>query len=288
MKIGRSRTLKSAKYLQKRRKKTILITSLSIFIVLISIFIVILILHFSFFNIKNIEIRGIETLTNEEIIPMINESLLGNYLYSIPRTSLFFYPKHEIQSTILDKFKKINTLEIHLVSWNTLRLDIAEREAKAMVCDGFDDNSNCFLVDKTAYIFDKSSDSTYFKYYMTSNATSTAIGSNFLTQEKFDGLQKLVHDIEMVGISINGLLVGDDGSYELYIENSDKSTAVVYFDDRNSFDKTTNNLITFWQNSLNKKIGLQTIPNFDYINLRFGNNIYYLIKNESEKIQNKI
>jgi hypothetical protein len=261
---------------------------LSVFSSILAIIIIVLALRISFFQIQNIEIQGIETLTNEEIIPTVNELLVGNYLHIIPVTNILFYPKSQIQSMLLEKFKKISKLKIHLINWNTLKLEIVERKPKIIVCDGFDDTVNCFLADETAYVFDVATDSTYFKYYVTNNATSTAIGNQFLTQVRFDELQKLVHDISMAGINVKGLLVGDEGSYELYIENKDTSTAVVYFDDRNSFDKTASNLIVFWQNSLSKKIGLQSVPNFDYINLRFGNNIYYLIKNESEKIQDKI
>lgn len=147
-----------------------------------------------------------------------------------------------------------------------------------MICDGFredEEGEHCSFADKQGIIFEKvatSSDKIYFKYY----------SSNEINQDKFIQLQNFVKNVENSGIIATGLLLSEDGSYELYIKNVDQSTAVVYFDDRTSLDKVVSNLSVFWKNSLNKKIGSDLIPNFEYINLRFGNNIFYHIKNNKE------
>ena len=66
-----------------------------------------------------------------------------------------------------------------------------------------------------------------------------------------------------------------NGNFELYIKNKDQSITVVYFDDRTPFDKTAENFLAFWQSAQDKKLGLTVVPTFDYINLRFGNNVFY-------------
>ena len=82
-------------------------------------------------------------------------------------------------------------------------------------------------------------------------------------------LQDFVKGVRASGISTLGILIGEEGSYELYIKNRDLSTAVVYFDDRIPFESTMSNLLAFWDNKE---------ANYNYINLRFGNNIFYSLK----------
>ena len=61
----------------------------------------------------------------------------------------------------------------------------------------------------------------------------------------------------------------------MFIKNTQKDSEItVYFDDRSPFDSTLQNLLTFWQDSIENKKATST-PAFDYINLRFGNTVYY-------------
>ena len=74
------------------------------------------------------------------------------------------------------------------------------------------------------------------------------------------------------------MLINENGAYELYAKNKDNSEAIIYFDDRSSLRKTSSNLIAFWNDSQIIKKGATTALMFDYINLRFGNNNFYVTK----------
>ena len=118
---------------------------------------------------------------------------------------------------------------------------------------------------------------------MNTSSSSVAIGSIFLNKDRFAKLQQFISELNSTIIDATGLLIGDDGSYELYIKNPDGSSGVVYFDDRTPLENTKSNLLVFWQNALDKKIGLTHMPSFEYVNLRFGKNIFYLIKTDNAK-----
>lgn len=272
MKIGRSRTLKSTKYLEKRRKQLILNISLISIISLVFIAFLISLTWLPFLQIKNIKIGGLITLDNIELQKQISDELAGKYGYVIPKSNYLFYPADKIIKKISTNYK-VESVEVETSHMSDLNVDVVERIPEVMVCDGFrEDQESCFFADKTGYVFDKVSplyDGDYVKYYLNTNLDSIQLGNIFMDQARFNELQKFTTNLLISGIKSSGILISEDKSYELYIENRNEGTAVIYFDDRIPFDKTFSNLIAFWQNSKD---------DFEYINLRFGNNIFYRIK----------
>lgn len=284
MNIGRIRTLQSPKYANKKRKKLIFLVFVSISLIFILLILLILVLHLSLFKINSINISGADSVSIQNIEKTVKSSIDGSYLYIIPRSSFIFYPKSEIRNILINDYPEIKDLDIKIKGLTNLNIDIDERKPEVIVCEGFRNDENdggCYYSDAGGFVYGKAAsttDSNYFKYYVNQNSTTTIMGSYFTRGTKFIELQKFIRDIANSGIKANGILVSDDNSYELYIENFDESDAIVYFDDRTSFDKTLSNLVVFWKNVVNKKIGLSVVPNFDYINLRFGNNVFYLVK----------
>lgn len=284
MNIGRIRTLQSPKYANKKRKKLIFLVSTICISIVILLIIIILSLHISTFRINSISISGADSTSVNSIEKKVMELLEGNYIYIIPKSSFVVYPKSEIKKVLVAQYPEIKDIDIELNGLSGLNISLNERKPEVVVCEGFkddEDTSDCYYADAKGFVFSRIASSTqqnYFKYYVNSNSTTTILGNVFTKDTKFLELQRLIKNINNSGIKVNGILISDDGSYEMYIENMDKSDAIVYFDDRTPFDKTLSNLVIFWKNSVGKKIGLSEVPNFDYINLRFGNNVFYLIK----------
>lgn len=274
MKIGRLSTLQSAKYLQKKKKQRILTITIYSIASLIVILAILLSFKLSFLRVTNISANDTLNIKSEEVKKDVLDMVSGNYYFIIPKDSYFFLSKEKIKNKIVDDFKRIDTIEIKNKGTTGLEIEITERQPEVMICDGFredEEGEHCSFADKQGIIFEKvatSSDKIYFKYY----------SSDEIDKDKFLQLQDFVKNVENSGIIATGLLLSEDGSYELYIKNVDQSIAVVYFDDRSSLDKVVSNLSVFWKNSINKKIGSDSIPNFEYINLRFGNNVFYHIK----------
>ena len=281
MKFGRSRTLQSQKYLQKKRKKFIVNTSISATVLLLIFISIILLLRLSFFRINTIGLSNVQSINQDEIKSIAQNHLTGDYLLVFPRNNFLFYPKKEISTSLLSHFKKIDSLKIKVQGLSTLVIDVAERAPSVIMCDGFKDDTDnkCSYADKMGYVYDERPATTtkeYFTYY-----------SNIqIPEEKFLQLQNFVSNLANYGIKSTGMLVGEDGSNELYVKNMDESIAIIYFDDRVPLEKTLSNFISFWQSSLEKKIGSNQKSNFEYINFRFGNNIFYLLKqNDTRKTQ---
>ena len=273
----RTRTLQSPKYLQKKRKKTTIKVFLSVVCILFVITAFVLFLRLPFFQITTVKLEKPGSLPAGELEAKALAATKGNYLYVIPRSFSFLYPKDDMTVAVMDAYKKIDSMRIVRKSFSTLEITVSERVPEAIVCEGFreeDELDECFFADKDGFIFTESpgfSDGVYSRYYVNSDSNKLALGTNFIDQAGFRALQAFVSGIRANGISTLGMLIGSAGSYDLYIKNMDQSTAVVYFDDRIPLDDTMSNLIAFWDNTKAK-------GNFDYINLRFGNNVFYSFK----------
>ncbi|MEK7213742.1 MAG: hypothetical protein AAB637_01325 [Patescibacteria group bacterium] len=279
-----SRALQSPKYLKKKRRRTAITVILFVLCLIAIIIAIVYVLRSPFLQISSINIKGVTTLNSEEIKGKVLEVLSGDYFSIIPRTSVLFYPKKSIKNILFESYKQIEKIDINRKDVSNLEINIMEYKPIALVCEGFYednvDDSNCFLVNKDGYVFAKSVSSSVslFHYYIETDKGDDIIGLNFIDSNRFKELQKFIENISNSGIPILGMLINENGAYELYAKNKDNSEAIIYFDDRSSLRKTSSNLIAFWNDSQIIKKGATTALMFDYINLRFGNNIFYVTK----------
>lgn len=279
-----SRTLQSPKYLKKKRRKTAITVTLFILCFIAIIITIVYILRSPFLQISSMNIKGVSTLNTEEIKGKILSALSGDYFSVIPRSSVLFYPKKSIKNTLSESYKQIEKIDINRKDVSNLEVNIVEYRPIALICEGFYEeninNGNCFFANKDGYVFAKSisSPASIFHYYIETDKGDGIIGLNFIDSNRFKELQRFIESISNSGIPISGMLIGENGAYELYVKNKDNSEAIIYFDDRSPFGKTSSNLIAFWNDSQIIKKGATTTPIFDYINLRFGNNIFYVTK----------
>lgn len=282
----RSRSLHSSKQLQKKRKKNIVLASVISTCIIILLILFVLILRLNFLQISSIEVKGATTFNSGELEQRVL-ALLSNdaYLYVIPKSNSLLYPKSVLEKNLTDSYKKIDSLEISHKNLKTLAINIVEKNPSALVCEGFheeiDQDENCFFADSTGYVFAKApqfSNGVYIRYYITTDIGDSIIGTSFIDKNLFNSLQKFAETAQKAFIQPLGILIGTQGDYEMYSKNSDDSEMTTYFNDRNPFEKTASNLVAFWNDSKIKKKGATTVPIFDSINLRFGNNVFYVIK----------
>ncbi len=281
------RGIHSQKFTEKRRKKKQAV----LFLFLLCFFTIsaslILLLRASFLQIKTVTVEGTTHAPAAAVSAAALASLgTGSYLHLIPFSNIFFYRKNAITTSVTNDFKEIKSLSIHRDGLAGLKLSITERTPAAIVCAGFRDDTNddsnhndCYLSDDQAYVFaHESASSTEFAalnhYYVPSAAGTTTIGQNFVSKDRFTQLQDFWKGALRGGLLPLGILLSDNGQYEMYVKGGRDGETTIYFDDRSAFEKTLENLLAFWQNSL-RTTSATTTPAFDYINLRFGNTVYY-------------
>ena len=292
-----TRTHHSKKFAEKKRKKMIVLICAATLFGGVAITAFAFLVRAPFLQVHTVVVEGSTFVPKEKIEAATLASLSGNYFHIVPFGSTLFLSKSRIRDSITHSFKELQDFSIHRTGLSQITLSLEERVPAAIVCAGFRDDSvddTCFWSDKHGYVFNSlasttetlattASDSSfsnfslkdYDHYYIPTDAGDIKIGENFIEEKTFQNLEKFVKGAAKGGLFPLGVLVGDNGEYEMYIQNKkDPSEVTIYFDDHAPFDTTLSNLLTFWQNpSTGKKA--TTTESFDYINLRFGNTVYY-------------
>lgn len=263
----------SPRYIKRKRKRMFATILLGVVCCATVFSFVTLSLRSSLFEINTISVHGLDSALNNEIQEKIRP-LVSN---------IFIIPKSEIERIIKENFKNVETLEISRAGLREIAISLQGRTTAAVVCPGFreeGEKNECYASDSSGFIFSLISTSTpqnHLNHYYVPETGSTTPGSNFISTECFRELEKFMNQSRLGGLAPLGILIGENGDYEMYVKNrKGDSEVTIYFDDNAPFDETLSNLLTFWQdpgNAKNKKA--TTTRSFDYINLRFGNAVYY-------------
>lgn len=293
----RSRALESSKFAEKRRKK--LIGRIVIFILIVAVILglAVLVLRIPFIQISTIEVVGADPAIVDQVNEVTKQNLLDSYLKVIPKSNIIFYPEDEIRKDLVSNFKNIKSISIKRGGLSSLKITIHDREKAIIVCDGFrgeieNVDQKCFFADKSGYVFSKLASSTavssdnYMRYYVFGDKGGKIVGTSFMDTLKFAEVNKFVEGSIKSGIVPLGVLINENNQYEMYVESGIKrdtnststiSEITVYFDDKIPLEITLSNFVAFWNETFLSPKASTTL-NFNYINLRYGNTIFYSTK----------
>ncbi|MSR78789.1 MAG: hypothetical protein EXS59_01440 [Candidatus Taylorbacteria bacterium] len=295
--IGRSNTLKSAR-LRSRHKK--------IFVWKISLVLLCLVMIWTgtswTFNrsaivIQKFEIFGTEDVLSSDIASTAEKLLLGEYLFTIPRSSIFFYPKRNIESTILKEYPRVEKVSIGFSNFHTISISIKERGTGALWCNllkvetGLSiekELDDCYLLDRNGYIFEKldpskSSTSEVLKMMLSSHYPSVIkfyggvtgeniIGQSYGTSVEFDAKLSFASRLEEIGLIPLLFRERSDGAEEVMLVGGTR----LIFLPKAGFDTILANLLTVITDP--DFGGINKADKVDYFDLRFGSKVIYRSK----------
>lgn len=286
--------LNSPKLLElKKKKRKILIRK--IILVLLGVLIILIGLSFlskiKKLNISEVEISGNKVIDTEAIKEAVDRELYSKYLWLFPKTNLFLYPKTKIKNKLAEQFKRLKDINISIENRKTLTIKVTERIPEYTWCGTTPplDNLNnlresCYFLDKEGFIFDEApyfSGEVYFKFY---------------------GRVDLDADGNPAGIYLAKGYFSKIISFKDLLKEMDLSPAVIYIQDGEDIkvflSKTKASLMgpellfkkdaDFARVAENLKAAISTEPlksklkneyyNLEYIDLRFGNKVYYKFK----------
>lgn len=264
---------------KRRRKKRIL---LSIGIGLIVIIALLLagggmyVLRLPVFQLTTITISGNSVTETSDIQKTVRSVLSGTYVWIIPKTNTFVYPENKIESQIVSTYPRITNARVHRVGTQTLDIDIEERTPFALWCQSED--SNCYFLDGTGYIYAPapSFSGAVYSTFIGGIGTSSPIGTTLMSPDHLSNLISFSKAVSNLGLMSKAIVLDEDNNYEILLESGGR----ILFNDDISFDKILKNLETIVTNpklSLNSEKGLQ---NLEYINLRFGDKVFFKMKEE--------
>lgn len=274
-----SKSFKSEK-LQKRRRK-IIISRIIFFIVLILSFwgFLFTVSALPVINISEITVFGAETLAPSNLTLLAEKALFGRYFFTIPRSNIFFYPKARIRDILLETFPRLSRASVHFNNFHAIKISVSERSPVAQFCRlstetiKTGNTESCFFLDGNGFAFSAalasaSTTETLIKFYGIFSEENP-IGKTFGSTgelSRFLNFSESLRSLDLPPLAFNRR---PDGAFEATVSGGMR----LIFDEEDNFQSVLSNLQSIITDpDLRRTSPLSSI---DYIDLRFGNKIFY-------------
>lgn len=260
-------------------KREVLIVKIGFFVLLFLLILSLLIYlsRISRFHLNKIIIEGNSVTLESEIKETILRNTAGYYFKMFPRKNIFIYPKSRIKEDLMEEFKRIKSVELSIEDTEELHITIKEREPDTLWC-GLKkvDKSDCYFVDKDGYVYSKApnfSGDVFFKVYGEVNGGGP-IGGQFLQQSKYQSLLFFKSAIEEALLKPVAVFKSIDGDMEIYLDDDSR---IIYNLEQDINRLATDLALILKNDSFLKEMAEKGTP-LDYVDLRFGNKVYYKFK----------
>jgi len=292
------RNVLNSKHLEelKRKKRRILRIKIIFFVFIFIIFIIGLVFlsRWKNINIDTITVSGNKVVETKEIEDAIHSKIDGYYLWFFPKTNFLLYPKKQIKNELTVKFKRLKDVSINIKDTKTLEISLSEYNGKYTWCgdsipsDENTEEDTCYFMDENGYIFDDAlyfSGNVYLKFFgKIKNNIENPIGSYFLP-DNFIKLVSFIDNVKQMGLKLSSILVKDDGDIEIYLEpNGSVNIPKILLKSDADFEKIAENLQAVLTTEPLQSDFKNKYSSLLYIDLRFGNKVYYKF---AEEIKNE-
>lgn len=226
--------------------------------------------HYKKLQLVEVEIGGAKVIRNADIKAVALEAVQGNYFYLFSKANSFIYPREGIKAHILKEFPRLQYVALETQGLDTLRVDVVEREPYALWCQKRE-VEECWFMDEGGYIFDIApsfSGDAYTRFY--SVLDRDTIAGPFADQETFSYVKEItsiLHSFNFEVVSFSFL----DGR-DIRVETKEGAFLIDSEDEKKA---VLENLKAVLASDVFEGESDQEI---DYIDLRFGNKVYYKLK----------
>ncbi len=248
---------------KKRRRKRLYIKFALVFFVLLMMFSAGLFGLFNFeeFKISSIEVRGVPEHQKNLLLAEVAGIMSAKKFWVIPQDRIFSFPTQNTQTQLIEKF--LNLKEILVIKESTdIFIQAKERKPVAILCK--DEFKDCLFVDKTGFIYSEAplfSAGIFIKLF-DERSIRPSLGQFLLPEEKFQNLlvfKKVLDDFFIV----ESVYLDKENVYRFYFEGG----SYIIVDNDDNWETTVNNFNVFYKDFDGQE--------FEYIDLRFGNKVYY-------------
>ncbi len=238
----------------------------------------------SYLSITSIKISGLEKLSEAPIQTTIEECLGGKYFKWINKNNLILINTKEVEKKILDKFKRIESVQINRVFPDTLEVSIKERKLLLLVCSA----NICYTLNEAG------------NSYPADNFTKDELAKeNLITLNDLSGIaivpgeKPLEPDFQTFILELAPIIYDETGlslkniyttpnrmSGDLDVETD--GNFKIYFNESVGLKKSALMLRAV----LNNEIGSDHQKDLEYIDLRLDNKVFYKFKGDAQNTEN--
>jgi cell division septal protein FtsQ len=229
--------------------------------------------HSERFVINSIQVTGNNEISKQTVMEYVSKQVDDSTWHYISQKNIFFFDKDAIEKGLLSDMPRLRSVKVTRPSKFSQALVIAvdERRPAALWCS---ENSVCYRMDDSGFIFDEASTITVTSYTFDGGVASSSlpIGQIFADghmQEILAALERL----RKAGFSAGGASVDSDADYRAHL--------IKGYDIKIRFGSDANKLVRDLQLVLSSDALKNQESNLAYVDLRFGNRVYFKLKGEN-------
>lgn len=282
----------SQKFSRQRREHNVRIAIIVAIVVLTWTYSMSKLTRLAVFAIDSITVIGVDDDLRPAIQAAAFKALDGSVLGLFSRSNSFLYPARLIEEAVGGTSPRIASVETETGPDHSLVITVHQKPSAAIVCTdlpeidnqiGGIEGSNCYTLDNKGSILrsatsraDKSLNVYFAPSIAEASSSQSLEGTNIASENEFAALQSVYDSVRSAGIRPVGILIKEEGGYELYAKSmSGSGTTVVYMSPSRPMSEQTNNLISFWQKKSAEAKVKNATTSFDYIDVRYGSNVFY-------------
>jgi hypothetical protein len=228
----------------------------------ISIFLFYFFCFHSFFQVKEIKIFDNEEVPSQEIISLLEKEITRDILFWESK-SIFFVEFKKLEERVLKEFPKIEEVSFGKDYPETITLFVKERKPVAI----FEQEGRLFFLDKKGVVFKDASEKKDWLVIKSNERRNVDFGSSLFEEEIMEKI--LIAEEELVDSDIN-IVFFDIINYQRFNVLVEEGWEIYFNLEDDVVQQVLNlNLI------LEKEISPEKRDNLEYVDLRFGNQVYY-------------
>lgn len=274
--MRRSVSGKSSKLKERKRKIFIFKIIVLVFFILSIFGSMVWLFHSARLDLSRTLVEGNVTVTSDQIRTMIDNSLSGSYFFVFPKSSTLLYPKEALEAGLLQAFPILSSATVESEQFSFLHVTLKERTPFALYCfnDTEPQSGDCFFVDRTGFIFEKapSTGGSAYLQFMDASSSKPELGESIFP-DSFDALSLFVAKLSTLHFLVKEVRRTPE-QYTFFLEGGTRLFIALDSD----LSEVFNNLNTLLTQSLYRKFGENALSKIDYIDLRFGNRVYYEVR----------
>ncbi|HSE56562.1 MAG TPA: hypothetical protein VLB02_00530 [Candidatus Paceibacterota bacterium] len=235
---------------------------------------IIVLIRASFLQVRSVVVEGVNAADPGDVQARVEESLGGNYVFVIPKASIFFLSKDALVEMLTTEFPRFASVSIERRDFHTIAVRVHEYEEWALWCRSKAADDDCYFMDAAGTVFSPApffSGTAYLKVY---KGELGEMPFEPLTPVELALLKR--YKEELPSLRLVPTSVSFDSPYKLTVEFLyGDSTAQLFINPKHDPALVLENLSSALTSEEFKSAFRSAAKPLEYIDARFTNKVVY-------------
>lgn len=231
-------------------------------------------------SITRVSFEGNTNVSSEELFVPMHDMLSGAYAHLFSKRNVFLVRTRAMEDALEAQFPRLERVRIDRVGFTKLHVAVEERAPYGFWCS---DAPKCYFIDRTSFVFADAPQflrsNSFVRYLGGEVNAETPIGSSFLPRDAFSALETFLKELRRSNVRVLTVDYGDD---RIAVEakpttGSGAAPFSIFVTASSSYAQPLLDFETIIA-SPDFQTEVPSLSNLDYIDLRFGNKVFYKLK----------